>query len=220
MALQSATMRPSVTEARSAEDSRVSLPHVVAPADYRRMPWKNGGGYTWEIAAESPGTDLASFAWRVSVAAVAARRTFLLVSRRRPHARAARRTRHAPVGCGHAGRARARRSSPLRLPAKPPSIARWSTARRATSTHGAARARVGAAPGRARRGEPLPPASAYVCLRQAVRASAFSPGFRRSRSPASTRLSSMPRSRPVRSTSIRRPRSSIALVAVIDRRAA
>jgi environmental stress-induced protein Ves len=48
----------------------MSLPYVLAPADYRRMPWKNGGGHTWEIAADPPGSDLASFAWRVSVAAV------------------------------------------------------------------------------------------------------------------------------------------------------
>ncbi|MCC6198067.1 MAG: HutD family protein [Burkholderiales bacterium] len=48
----------------------MSLPYVLAPADYRRMPWKNGGGHTWQIAAEPPGADLASFAWRVSIAAV------------------------------------------------------------------------------------------------------------------------------------------------------
>jgi environmental stress-induced protein Ves len=43
---------------------------VLAPAEYRRMPWKNGGGHTVEIAVEPPGADLARFAWRVSVAAV------------------------------------------------------------------------------------------------------------------------------------------------------
>jgi environmental stress-induced protein Ves len=48
----------------------MGLPYMLAPADYRRMPWKNGGGHTWEIAADPPGADLASFAWRVSVAAV------------------------------------------------------------------------------------------------------------------------------------------------------
>ena len=34
------------------------------------MPWKNGGGHTLEIAAHPVGADLASFAWRVSVADV------------------------------------------------------------------------------------------------------------------------------------------------------
>lgn len=34
------------------------------------MPWKNGGGRTTEIAAFPPGADLASFAWRVSIADV------------------------------------------------------------------------------------------------------------------------------------------------------
>lgn len=43
---------------------------VLAPADYRRMPWKNGGGLTWEIAVHPPGADLAAFAWRVSVAEI------------------------------------------------------------------------------------------------------------------------------------------------------
>jgi len=41
---------------------------VLSPSDYRRMPWKNGGGNTTEIAAHPPGAVLASFAWRVSVA--------------------------------------------------------------------------------------------------------------------------------------------------------
>ena len=43
---------------------------VLSPADYRRMPWKNGGGHTTEIAAFPAGAGLASFAWRVSVADV------------------------------------------------------------------------------------------------------------------------------------------------------
>ncbi len=41
---------------------------VLSPSDYRRMPWKNGGGTTTEIAAHPPGSGFASFAWRVSVA--------------------------------------------------------------------------------------------------------------------------------------------------------
>ncbi|MFO1316598.1 MAG: HutD family protein [Burkholderiales bacterium] len=41
---------------------------LLSPADYRRMPWKNGGGRTLEIATEPPGAGTASFVWRVSVA--------------------------------------------------------------------------------------------------------------------------------------------------------
>jgi uncharacterized protein len=44
---------------------------VLAPADYRAMPWRNGGGTTHEIATGPDGADLASFAWRVSIADVA-----------------------------------------------------------------------------------------------------------------------------------------------------
>jgi environmental stress-induced protein Ves len=43
---------------------------VLSPADYRRMPWKNGGGHTTEIATFPAGSDLASFVWRVSIAEV------------------------------------------------------------------------------------------------------------------------------------------------------
>ena len=44
---------------------------LLTPADYRRMPWKNGGGHTMEIAAEPQGAGVASFVWRVSVADIA-----------------------------------------------------------------------------------------------------------------------------------------------------
>jgi environmental stress-induced protein Ves len=44
---------------------------VLSPADYRRMPWKNGGGHTHEIAVHPEGAGTAAFAWRVSVADVA-----------------------------------------------------------------------------------------------------------------------------------------------------
>ncbi|MBB3066137.1 HutD/Ves family protein [Limibacillus halophilus] len=40
-------------------------------ASYRRMPWKNGGGITREIAAFPEGADLADFEWRISMADVA-----------------------------------------------------------------------------------------------------------------------------------------------------
>ena len=43
---------------------------VLSPSDYRRMPWKNGGGRTTEIAAHPAGSGTASFVWRVSVADV------------------------------------------------------------------------------------------------------------------------------------------------------
>jgi len=36
------------------------------------MPWKNGGGTTRELACEPPGAVLDAFAWRVSIADVAA----------------------------------------------------------------------------------------------------------------------------------------------------
>jgi len=45
--------------------------HVLHSKDYRRMPWKNGGGETVEIAVFPPEADLASFGWRVSMATVA-----------------------------------------------------------------------------------------------------------------------------------------------------
>lgn len=44
--------------------------HLLTPADYRRMPWKNGGGQTLEIATEPPGAGTESFVWRVSVAEI------------------------------------------------------------------------------------------------------------------------------------------------------
>jgi len=48
----------------------MALHRVLTPADYRRMPWKNGGGRTAEIAVGPPDAGLADFAWRVSVADV------------------------------------------------------------------------------------------------------------------------------------------------------
>ncbi|MFD2238040.1 HutD/Ves family protein [Aureimonas populi] len=46
--------------------------HLLKAADHRRMPWKNGGGETIEIAVHPPGAGLSGFAWRVSMASVAA----------------------------------------------------------------------------------------------------------------------------------------------------
>ncbi|WP_245512837.1 HutD family protein [Rhizobium sp. BK376] len=39
--------------------------------DYRRMPWKNGGGETVEIIVSPEGAGLADFDWRISMATVA-----------------------------------------------------------------------------------------------------------------------------------------------------
>jgi environmental stress-induced protein Ves len=42
---------------------------VLEPSAFRRMPWKNGGGVTTEIAAErDPGSSDFDFSWRVSLA--------------------------------------------------------------------------------------------------------------------------------------------------------
>ena len=39
-------------------------------ADYRRRPWKNGGGETLELAIFPHGADLDDFAWRISMATI------------------------------------------------------------------------------------------------------------------------------------------------------
>ncbi|GAA3067819.1 HutD family protein [Rhizobium viscosum] len=44
---------------------------VLRAADHKRMPWKNGGGETVEIAISPEGAGLADFDWRVSTATVA-----------------------------------------------------------------------------------------------------------------------------------------------------
>jgi environmental stress-induced protein Ves len=43
---------------------------VLRAGDYRRMPWKNGGGETMEIAVSPEGAGLDAFDWRVSMARV------------------------------------------------------------------------------------------------------------------------------------------------------
>ncbi len=45
---------------------------VLTTADYRQTPWKNGGGRTTELALHPPAADFTRFAWRASVADVAA----------------------------------------------------------------------------------------------------------------------------------------------------
>lgn len=49
---------------------------VLRAADYRRMPWKNGGGETTEVAVHPADAGLGDFDWRVSMARVAADGSF------------------------------------------------------------------------------------------------------------------------------------------------
>ena len=44
---------------------------ILRAADYRVMPWKNGGGTTTEITVSPDGSGLDDFDWRVSMARVA-----------------------------------------------------------------------------------------------------------------------------------------------------
>jgi environmental stress-induced protein Ves len=44
---------------------------IVRAADYRRMPWKNGGGSTIEVAIAPADATLDNFDWRISMAHVA-----------------------------------------------------------------------------------------------------------------------------------------------------
>jgi environmental stress-induced protein Ves len=44
---------------------------LIRAADHIRMPWKNGGGETVEIAIWPPGATVANFDWRLSMATVA-----------------------------------------------------------------------------------------------------------------------------------------------------
>jgi environmental stress-induced protein Ves len=46
-------------------------PTVLKASTYRRMPWKNGGGETVEIAVSPEGAGLSEFDWRISMATVA-----------------------------------------------------------------------------------------------------------------------------------------------------
>lgn len=43
---------------------------ILRAADYRVMPWKNGGGTTTEVAVSPDGAGLDEFDWRVSMARV------------------------------------------------------------------------------------------------------------------------------------------------------
>ncbi|MGK6317049.1 HutD/Ves family protein [Neorhizobium sp. DT-125] len=43
---------------------------ILRSADYKRMPWKNGGGQTTEIAIFPPDATVNDFDWRISMATV------------------------------------------------------------------------------------------------------------------------------------------------------
>jgi environmental stress-induced protein Ves len=43
---------------------------VLRTADYRRMRWKNGGGWTTELAASASTVESGNFDWRVSIAEI------------------------------------------------------------------------------------------------------------------------------------------------------
>lgn len=44
--------------------------HIIPVPKQRAMPWKNGKGVSWHIAADPDGADFDSFNWRVSRAAI------------------------------------------------------------------------------------------------------------------------------------------------------
>jgi environmental stress-induced protein Ves len=48
----------------------MARPRIIPATSYRRMPWKNGGGETIEIAAHPEASTLETFNWRVSMARV------------------------------------------------------------------------------------------------------------------------------------------------------
>ena len=52
--------------------------HLIPAATYRRMPWKNGGGATVEIAIAPEGATVDNFDWRISLARVDAPGPFSL----------------------------------------------------------------------------------------------------------------------------------------------
>jgi environmental stress-induced protein Ves len=43
---------------------------VLRAAERKPVPWKNGGGFTREVAVSPPGSDLTGFDWRVSIAEI------------------------------------------------------------------------------------------------------------------------------------------------------
>ncbi len=53
---------------------------VLKAQTHRRMPWKNGGGVTVEIAIHPAGASVDDFDWRVSMATVASDGPFSIFS--------------------------------------------------------------------------------------------------------------------------------------------
>jgi uncharacterized protein len=49
-----------------------AMHQLLKPADYVRMPWKDGGGSTTEIVVHPAGSTLSTFDWRISIADIAA----------------------------------------------------------------------------------------------------------------------------------------------------
>jgi environmental stress-induced protein Ves len=49
-----------------------STMQVLRSEQHRRMPWRNGGGVTYEVASSPAHADLAQFDWRISIAEVEA----------------------------------------------------------------------------------------------------------------------------------------------------
>lgn len=45
--------------------------HMLPAAARTALPWKNGGGKTWDVAVFPPGSGMDTFAWRISMAEVA-----------------------------------------------------------------------------------------------------------------------------------------------------
>jgi environmental stress-induced protein Ves len=54
--------------------------HIIRAADCRKMPWKNGGGETTEIAVSPAGAGIGDFDWRLSMALVATGGPFSIFS--------------------------------------------------------------------------------------------------------------------------------------------
>jgi uncharacterized protein len=52
-------------------DTPVTM-QVLRSEQHRRMPWRNGGGVTYEVASSPAGTELGDFDWRISIAEVEA----------------------------------------------------------------------------------------------------------------------------------------------------
>ena len=82
-----------------APHSRPPRPMIVqrriAPAEFRRMPWRNGAGSSDQILSW-PADDDERFVWRAALADDRASRSVLGLARDRPHVRAGRRRRRRP----------------------------------------------------------------------------------------------------------------------------